>query len=445
MYNGERFSLAIVDNDQLTLKMLTVLIRRKLPNADLTWVCRTGRDAVTRCLSADSQLDVLLVDMSLEGLSGVEVCRQIRAATADVVLIGVTSFSLEHYAADALAAVGRYGRSRWWCLMPPAIAAVRWVVAARAGIPFGDYAILLVSFFVVYMFGRAMSWRATAVQAEQDRLRYERERDRVEAMRRDARAASRIHDAVTNDLAYVAMRLDYERSRSGNDEQHAALFDDLYQRTIDTLGEVRTVINMLDGNGDGSDSESVRDHVGNGHGDGVVFRRSDANIGNSEVDASGIGVIDNMATTSSSCTAFPECVRDVLEHGDQYLAQLGFTGDSTLIDNSTADEPADMDNVTRERGSAVIDMLRELYTNIAVHGDLSGEYRVVVHRNRDGLSVDQVNDIAAQSLLPDKPHSGKGLSLHRSRFAALGGSISASAEDGTWILHATLPSDSSQQ
>ncbi|MBW3090188.1 response regulator transcription factor [Bifidobacterium miconisargentati] len=104
MYDGERFSLAMVDNDQLTLRMLTLLVRRELPNVDMAWVCRNGRDAVARCLSAGSRPDVLLVDMSLEGLSGIEVCRRVRATTTDVVLIGITSFSLEHYAADALAA-----------------------------------------------------------------------------------------------------------------------------------------------------------------------------------------------------------------------------------------------------------------------------------------------------------------------------------------------------
>ncbi|MBW3092582.1 response regulator transcription factor [Bifidobacterium sp. 82T10] len=104
MYDRRRFRLAVVDNDQLTLTMLTLLVRRDLPEVDVMWACRRGRDAAARCLSADSRPDVLLVDMSLEGLSGVEVCRQVRAATADVALIGVTSFSLEHYAADALAA-----------------------------------------------------------------------------------------------------------------------------------------------------------------------------------------------------------------------------------------------------------------------------------------------------------------------------------------------------
>lgn len=338
----------------------------------------------------------------------------------------------------ALAAMGRYGRSRWWWLMPPLIAAVRWMVAARAGVPFGDYATLLLSFFVVYMFGRAMSWRATAIQAERDRLRYERERDRLEAMRRDARAASRIHDAVTNNLAYMAMRLDYERSRETNDEQHTALFDDLYRRTIDTLGEVRTVINMLDGNGDDTDTGKAHDSIGKGS-NSVSPRSSidDGDAGHAGDDDTEIG---SSAATSSSCTTFPDRVRDVLGHGDRYLAQLGFTGDSTMIDNLPEHKLTDTDDVTRERESAVIDLLRELYTNIAVHGDPSGEYRVVMRRNCDSLSVDQVNDIATRSLLPDKPHSGKGLALHRSRFAALGGSISTSAEDGTWILHATLPS-----
>ncbi|MBW3090189.1 hypothetical protein [Bifidobacterium miconisargentati] len=336
----------------------------------------------------------------------------------------------------ALAAVGRYGRSRWWWLLPPLIAAVRWMVAARAGVPFGDYVILLVSFFVVYAFGRAMSWRSVAVQAEQDRLRYERERDRVEAMRRDARAASRIHDAVTSNLAYMAMRLDYERSRETNIE-HVELLDDLYRHTIDTLGEVRTVIDMLDGNDDDTDTGKAPDPIGDGRND--VSPRNDIDYGDAEHTGDDNVENGDSATTPSSCTTFPKRVRDVLEHGDQYLAQLGFTGDSTLIDNLPEHKTTDSDDVVHERESAVINLLRELYTNIAVHGDPSGEYRVVVRRNRDSLSVDQVNDIATQSLLSDKPHSGKGLSLHRMRFASLGGSISTSAEDGTWILHATLP------
>ncbi|MCH9276621.1 response regulator transcription factor [Bifidobacterium amazonense] len=104
MYDGERFSVAVVDNDQLTLRMLTLLIRRELPQSTVVWTCRRGQDAVERCLASVSRPDVLLVDMSLEGMGGVEVCRRVRAATAGVALIGVTSFSLEHYAADALAA-----------------------------------------------------------------------------------------------------------------------------------------------------------------------------------------------------------------------------------------------------------------------------------------------------------------------------------------------------
>lgn len=69
-----------------------------------------------------------------------------------------------------------------------------------------------------------------------------------------------------------------------------------------------------------------------------------------------------------------------------------------------------------------------------------GEYHVVVRRDSNGLTVDQVNDTATRSLLPGKPHSGKGLALHRTQFAALNDSINTSAENGTWILHATLPS-----
>ncbi|MBT1172185.1 response regulator transcription factor [Bifidobacterium sp. MA2] len=108
-----RFSLAMVDNDELTLGMLTLMVRRLLPEADVLWTCRDGAEAAARCLSPATRPDVLLVDMSLEGLSGVETCRRIGAASPDVALMGITSFSLERYAAAVLDAGAR-------CLMDKA-------------------------------------------------------------------------------------------------------------------------------------------------------------------------------------------------------------------------------------------------------------------------------------------------------------------------------------
>lgn len=50
MYDSERFGLAMVDNDQLTLKMLTLLVRKTLPQVDVKWVvAAVGMQSLAAC------------------------------------------------------------------------------------------------------------------------------------------------------------------------------------------------------------------------------------------------------------------------------------------------------------------------------------------------------------------------------------------------------------
>ena len=102
MYLGKRIRIAIVDNDKLAISMMRLLIVHLLPSADICWTAFTGEEAVSKSLFDKTQPDVLIVDMSLEGMSGFEVCRRIRSRTPKIALIGVTAFSPERYYADAL-------------------------------------------------------------------------------------------------------------------------------------------------------------------------------------------------------------------------------------------------------------------------------------------------------------------------------------------------------
>ena len=38
-----------------------------------------------------------MLDMSLTDIPGPEICRRVRAASADIVVLGITSYSLDHY------------------------------------------------------------------------------------------------------------------------------------------------------------------------------------------------------------------------------------------------------------------------------------------------------------------------------------------------------------
>ncbi|MCI1240645.1 MAG: response regulator transcription factor [Bifidobacterium subtile] len=102
MYEGKYIRLAVVDNDRLTLAALVLIIKRSVPSINVIWTSESGREAVQKSLNARTSPDVLLVDMSLEGMSGLEICRRIRAQSEQVALIGITSFSLERYAHSAI-------------------------------------------------------------------------------------------------------------------------------------------------------------------------------------------------------------------------------------------------------------------------------------------------------------------------------------------------------
>ncbi|OXM99512.1 response regulator transcription factor [Bifidobacterium vansinderenii] len=96
--------IAIVDNDVLALTALRALIEQQLPQSTVIWTTDDGQTAVDRCLNEPTRPDLLLVDMSMERMSGITVCRRIRTGTPDVKLLAVTSFTVDTYAAAAASA-----------------------------------------------------------------------------------------------------------------------------------------------------------------------------------------------------------------------------------------------------------------------------------------------------------------------------------------------------
>lgn len=101
--------VALVDNDPLTLSLLMQRLPQWVPGIDIAWHTDSGSTAIRRCLNADLSPDVLLLDLSLkEHEYGVSICRSIRVENASTWILGMTSYSLRHYAAD-LAAAGAQG------------------------------------------------------------------------------------------------------------------------------------------------------------------------------------------------------------------------------------------------------------------------------------------------------------------------------------------------
>ena len=94
-------TIGLVDNDAFALAFLARSIVELMPEARVRWSVTSGREAIERCLDPRDAPDVLLTDMSMDGLSGSAVCRAIRSRTARTAILAVTSFSLNVYAGKA--------------------------------------------------------------------------------------------------------------------------------------------------------------------------------------------------------------------------------------------------------------------------------------------------------------------------------------------------------
>ena len=101
-------SIAIVDNDTMALKFTGLFLQRTNPEIRISWTQTEGRQAIQQALDPIMQPDILLVDMSLGGTSGVSVCREVRRQTDRVPVLGITSFPLGQYA-QRLADAGGQG------------------------------------------------------------------------------------------------------------------------------------------------------------------------------------------------------------------------------------------------------------------------------------------------------------------------------------------------
>ncbi|WEV65803.1 MULTISPECIES: response regulator transcription factor [unclassified Bifidobacterium] len=101
--------IAVTDNDNFALMTLASLLPRTLPGSKVVWSSTSAPDAIAKATDPVSMPDILLLDMSLSStLTGPDVCRAIRKKTPKVKVLGITSYSLEHYAAD-LADAGAQG------------------------------------------------------------------------------------------------------------------------------------------------------------------------------------------------------------------------------------------------------------------------------------------------------------------------------------------------
>ena len=103
----ETFRVAIVDNDRLILGLLSSFLAKQ-PHLIVDWTAQSGQggiDAYHRSLcSTDPAADLILTDIAMHGMSGMEMCSMIRFEDNSTPILGATSYDPHLYATDAVAA-----------------------------------------------------------------------------------------------------------------------------------------------------------------------------------------------------------------------------------------------------------------------------------------------------------------------------------------------------
>lgn len=84
-------AVGVVDNDRLSLEMLKRIVLQQ-PIFTLKWTVSDSAVAIQSCLDTASRPDVLLTDMALDGMSGVELCDLVHQMAPAVRFVGVTAF-----------------------------------------------------------------------------------------------------------------------------------------------------------------------------------------------------------------------------------------------------------------------------------------------------------------------------------------------------------------
>lgn len=93
--NAGNPNILLVDNDRIVIEALADLFKRILPAVNIADSATSGVEALKLLTSNADQYALVLLDMSLEGMQGPEVCRRMRLADCSTPVLGMTSFSLK--------------------------------------------------------------------------------------------------------------------------------------------------------------------------------------------------------------------------------------------------------------------------------------------------------------------------------------------------------------
>lgn len=98
------YRIALVDNDALVLHVLTSLMKR-YSQVTVCWSAQNGQDALESYRKSVAGIgcmpDIIITDISMRGMSGLELAAAIRFEDAKTPILGVTSYAPAVYESEA--------------------------------------------------------------------------------------------------------------------------------------------------------------------------------------------------------------------------------------------------------------------------------------------------------------------------------------------------------
>lgn len=95
-------AVAVLDNDPFAARALAAVLSHDPRRFHVMWWSSSAPEAVQRCLHARELPRVLVCDIALSGMTGMDVCATIRKAGSRIGVVLVTAYDPREYAADAV-------------------------------------------------------------------------------------------------------------------------------------------------------------------------------------------------------------------------------------------------------------------------------------------------------------------------------------------------------
>jgi CheY-like chemotaxis protein len=89
-YNWEGKTILIVEDDVPNFKYFDILLKET--NARILW-SKNGKDAVNICCSSGEKIDLVIMDIIIPFLSGIEATRKIKKHKKDIPVIAVSAYA----------------------------------------------------------------------------------------------------------------------------------------------------------------------------------------------------------------------------------------------------------------------------------------------------------------------------------------------------------------